>query len=102
MNRRTFVTSALATGAALFAGTSRLAAQSAAPAAGPFRLNYAPHPGMFKAHAGDSIIGQIKFAADQGFTAWEDNGLANRPVAEQELIGRTLADRKMHMGVFVA
>lgn len=102
MNRRTFVSSALATGAALLTGPARLSAQSPAPATGPFKLNYAPHPGMFKAHAGDSLIDQIKFAADQGFTAWEDNGLANRPVAEQELIGRTLADRKMHMGVFVA
>jgi len=103
MNRRTFVSSALATGAALLTGASRLAAQSApGPATGPFKLGYGPHPGMFKAHAGDSIIDQIKFAADQGFTAWEDNGIAGRPPAEQEAIGRALADRRMQMGVFVA
>jgi hydroxypyruvate isomerase len=57
---------------------------------------------MFKAHAGDNIVDQIKFAADQGFTAWEDNGMAGRPAAEQEAIGRTLANLKMQMGVFVA
>ncbi|HYP16082.1 MAG TPA: TIM barrel protein, partial [Opitutus sp.] len=56
----------------------------------------------FKAHTGDSIIDQIKFAADQGFTAWEDNGIAGRSPAEQEQIGRTLSDLKMQMGVFVA
>ena len=39
-----------------------------------FKLKYAPHPGSFKAHAGKDLIDQIKFAADQGFTAWEDNG----------------------------
>jgi hydroxypyruvate isomerase len=101
MNRRTFVTSALASGAALFAGTARLTAQATAPAV-PFRLGYAPHPGMFKAHAGENVIDQIKFAADQGFTAWEDNGISGRPAAEQEAIGRTLAERRMQMGVFVA
>ena len=105
MNRRTFVHSALATaGAALLSGTSRLAAQTtpASAPASPFKLGYGPHPDMFKAHAGDSIIDQIKFAADQGFTAWEDNGIAGRSPAEQEAIGRALADNRMQMGVFVA
>lgn len=104
MNRRTFVSSAFAAaGAALLSGPARLAAQAATPAGhAPFKLGYGPHPGMFKAHAGDSIVDQIKFAADQGFTAWEDNGLPGRPVAEQEAIGRTLAERNMQMGVFVA
>ena len=101
MNRRTFVTSALAaTGAALLANPARLLAQ---PAPAPrFKLGYGPHPGMFKAHAPSGVLDEIKFAADQGFTAWEDNGMAGRPAAEQEAIGQTLADRKMQMGVFVA
>ncbi|HUG11349.1 MAG TPA: TIM barrel protein [Opitutaceae bacterium] len=102
MNRRTFVASTLATGATLLAGASRLSSQSTPAAAPAFKLGYAPHPGMFKAHAGDNIIDEIKFAADQGFTAWEDNGMAGRPASEQEAIGRTLADLKMQMGVFVA
>jgi hydroxypyruvate isomerase len=38
----------------------------------------------------------------EGFTALEDNGMRGRPVAEQELIGRTLARLNMRMGVFVA
>ncbi len=100
MNRRTFVSSALAaTGVALLGNPARLFAQSGAPR---FKLGYGPHPGMFKAHAGDSIVDQIRFAADQGFTGWEDNGIAGRTPAEQEAIGRTLAEMKMQMGVFVA
>jgi hydroxypyruvate isomerase len=101
MNRRSFVTSALASGATLLASTTRLTAQTAGPIV-PFKLGYAPHPGMFKESAGENVIDQIKFAADQGFTAWEDNGMMGRPAAEQEAIGRTLAERKMQMGVFVA
>ena len=104
MNRRTFVTSSLAAGAALIVGRSRAVAASdhaATASPGPFQLGYAPHPNMFKELGGADVVAQIEFAAEQGFTAWEDNGMAG-PAAEQELIGRTLAARKMQMGVFVA
>jgi hydroxypyruvate isomerase len=57
---------------------------------------------MFQNSAGRNVVDQIKFAADQGFTGWEDNGLKQRPKEEQEQIGKTLADRGMKMGVFVA
>lgn len=57
---------------------------------------------MFKELAGADVIAQIEFAAGQGFTAWEDNGMAGRPMAEQEAIGAALAERKLQMGVFVA
>jgi hydroxypyruvate isomerase len=67
-----------------------------------FKLRYAPHSGMFRAHAGDNILDQIKFASDQGFTAWEENGLPDRSVEEQIKIGELLASRDMKMGVFVA
>ena len=70
-------------------------------AAKPFKLNYAPHDGMFKNNAGSDFIDQIKFAADQGFRGIEDNGLLKRPVEEQERIGKTLAQLGMTMGVFV-
>ena len=67
-----------------------------------FKLKYAPHMGMFKNHAGEDIVDQIKFAADQGFTAWEDNGVARQTPAMQEKIGKTLDQLGMTMGVFVA
>jgi hydroxypyruvate isomerase len=103
MNRRNFLTSSLLTSAALATGISRLGAQTttAAPSAS-FKLGYGPHPGMFKAHAPGGVLDEIKFAADQGFTGWEDNGMGGRSPAEQEAIGRTLAERGMQMGVFVA
>lgn len=71
------------------------------PVAEPFRLNYAPHDGMFAAHAGKNFVDQIRFMSDQGFRAIEDNGLLGRQVSEQEQIGKTLSELKMTMGVFV-
>ena len=69
-------------------------AQRNAGAVKPFRLNYAPHDGMFKNHAGADFVDQIKFMHDQGFRAIEDNGMLARSVAEQDKIGKTLSDRK--------
>src|SRR5687767_7234437 len=67
-----------------------------------FRLNYAPHFGMFRQHAGEDLVAQLEFMAAEGFTALEDNGMRGRPVEQQELIGKTLARLNMKMGVFVA
>jgi hydroxypyruvate isomerase len=80
----------------------RVRAQNAAGPAAKFKLRHAPHPGMFTASAGDNVLDQIKFAADQGFTGWEDNGLPGQPPEMQEKIGKTLSDLGMKMGVFVA
>ncbi len=101
MHRRNFVKSALALGAApsaLFA-----AGQPAAPAAGqPFRLRYAPHDGMFRQSAGPDILDQLRFMADQGFTAFEDNGMSGREPAQQEKMGALMSKLGIAMGVFVA
>jgi hydroxypyruvate isomerase len=67
-----------------------------------FNLNYAPHFGMFKNMAGDDLIDQIKFMADVGFTAMEDNGMKNRTKDTQEKIAAEMARLNMKMGVFVA
>lgn len=75
-------------------------AQEAAP--NTFRMKFAPHDGMFRHSAGEDIVDQISFAADQGFTAWEDNGLAGRSIEDQKRIGDALAARGMEMGVYVA
>ncbi len=66
-----------------------------------FELNYAPHFGMFKNHAGPNELDQLQFMYDQGFTALEDNELMGRPVELQEKIGEKLAKLNMKMGVFV-
>ena len=67
-----------------------------------FSMHYAPHFGMFKHSAGDDLVDQLNFAADQGFTAWEDNGMKGRSTDMQDRIANTMAQRDMRMGVFVA
>lgn len=67
-----------------------------------FQLNYAPHFGMFQNHAGSDPVDQLKFAADEGFRAWEDNGMKGRSPQEQERIAKAMSDLGITMGVFVA
>jgi len=67
-----------------------------------FKLNYAPHFGMFRNSAGEDRLDQLRFMADQGFTALEDNNMRARPIEEQNAIGRELERLGMQMGVFVA
>lgn len=67
----------------------------------PFKLNYAPHFGMFRNHAGNDID-ELKFMHDMGFRAIEDNGMRGRDKAQQEAIGKELQRLGMQMGVFVA
>jgi hydroxypyruvate isomerase len=104
MDRRQFIATAAtaAAGAAFAAGTPSTRAQDGPSNRPTFRLKYAPHFGMFNDLAGDDPIDQLKFAADQGFTAWEDNGMMGKPVELQERIARTLEDLGMTMGVFVS
>ena len=96
IDRRTFLTASAA------ASLLPLANVSAQGTNQKFSLGYAPHPGSFRASAGKDVIDQIKFCADQGFTAFEYNGLPNETPEMQEQVGKTLADLNMQMGVFVA
>jgi hydroxypyruvate isomerase len=103
MNRRKFLTSVTVAGA----GSAMVAALptlgSAAPSAKrEFNLKYAPHFGMFASSAGKDEIDQIKFAADEGFTAWEDNGMKGRSVKLQNRVGKAMESLGMQMGVLVA
>lgn len=88
---------ALLTATEIFAGKYPIPGEDAKT----FNLNYGFHDGMFKNHAGADFIAQIKFAHSMGFRAIEDNGMMARPVAQQQLIGDTLAQLGMTMGVFV-
>ena len=67
-----------------------------------FNLKYAPHFGMFKNTAGDNLIDQLNYMADQGFTAFEDNNLKKRSIKIQNEISKTMDKRGLEMGVFVA
>jgi len=107
MKRRSFIKKGAATASIMGLGISGLNAMAESDitiqqAANSFQLKYAPHLGMFKNTAGDDPIDQLNFMADQGFTAFEDNGMKNKSVALQEKMAKTMADRNMTMGVFVA
>lgn len=67
----------------------------------PFKLDYAPHQGMFSTSAGKNFLDEIKYMHDLGFRSIEDNGMPSRSVDEQKKIGDLLAKLGMRMGVFV-
>ena len=96
-SRRTLIAAGAAMASLVPVG---IAAQRRGSNAARFSLGFAPHEGSF-ASRGDRIE-QIAYAADQGFTAWEDNEAATRSVADQTAMAKALADRGMTMGVFVA
>lgn len=94
-NRRHFILCSAA------AGFTTMLPNLAASKSQPFNLNYAPHAGLFEHSAGPAIVDQIAFAADAGFTAWEDNDMGGRDVSEQKNIAAALQRNGMQMGVFV-
>ena len=101
MERRNFLKQNLMASGALLS-TSAFANTKMSPIEeSTFKLNYGFHDGMFKSHAGNDFIEQIKFAHEQGFRSIEDNGMMGRTPAMQEKIGNTLASLGMTMGVFV-
>ena len=106
INRRTFLATGLAGAAASTGWASSAQAQDVpvrlSSGRKGFKLKYAPHFGMFKHHAGEDRVDQLKFAADLGFSAWEDNGMKGRPADEQERIAQAMAELGLTMGVFVA
>jgi hydroxypyruvate isomerase len=105
MQRKNFIKNTLlASGGLLASRTTRagVMGKNDLPESGkPFKLNYGIHDGMFRNSAGKDFIDQIKFAYDIGFRSIEDNGMAGRPVEQQQAIGDALAKLGMGMGVFV-
>src|SRR3712207_6298551 len=112
MKRRDFfVKSSLVAGTTALTGLSASSSLNAQSSSGnkaaakdtknKFKLNYAPHFGMFENSAGKDLVDQLKFMADNGFMALEDNGMMGRSAADQTKIGETLAKLGMTMGVFV-
>jgi len=101
MKRRNFIQNSTLTAASLMAVSPLFSNNNSKPNH-VYNLNYAPHFGMFKNHAGSDIFNQLEFIKDQGFKAFEDNGMKNRDVKTQEIIGNFLSKNNMKMGVFVA
>jgi hydroxypyruvate isomerase len=106
MERRSFIKKSAAAASILGVGIQGVNAFNSPESNGlvgghNFNLKYAPHLGMFKNHAGNDPIDQLNFMADQGFTAFEDNGMMKRDIVTQTKMGETLAKHNMSMGVFV-
>lgn len=106
-DRRTFIRKTATAGAALLAAPALMGKSftgrrwNVKEAVEPFRLKYAPGLGMFREHAGDDLVDNIRFASDMGFRAMFDNSLMGRTAADQERITRELSERKMDLGPFV-
>ena len=90
MNRRDFTQLAGVSGIGLFTGAPAFASTRQSAPKNTFNLAYAPHLGMFRHHAGNDPIDQLNFMADQGFTAFEDNGMRTREVVLQEKMAKTM------------
>ena len=101
MKRRNFIQNSTLTAASLMAVNPLFSNNNSNPNH-VYNLNYAPHFGMFKNHAGSDIFNQLEFIKDQGFKAFEDNGMKNRDAKTQEKIGNFLSNYNIKMGVFVA
>ena len=103
MSRRLFIKNSIAAASIPFLTNEGVSIKSLGiNQSANFNLLYAPHFGMFKETAGADLIDQLQFMANQGFRAFEDNDMRNRPVSDQEKIAKTLAKNDMTMGVFVA
>ena len=102
MKRRNFLQNSIGLGAALSSSHAWADPAQQTTNNAVFKLNFAPHDGMFSNHAGTDVLRQIQFMADEGFSAFEDNGMASRPVEQQKQIGKLLEKLEMKMGVFVA
>lgn len=105
MNRKNFIRNGLVASAAFLTpalgGFAKQTARSSNNDKKTFNLNYAFHEGMFRHHAGDSFLDQIRYAHKLGFRSIEDNGMMSRTPEMQQRIGDLLRSLKMDMGVFV-
>lgn len=99
MKRRAFISGASASAAIGSSVSLSAADKKTSP---PFTLDYAPHFKMFQNSAPGGLLDELRFAHDQGFRSWEDNGMGARPIEEQEAIGKLMADLGMRMGVISA
>lgn len=107
MDRKKFLKNSLLTGTAALSSVGVMANSTKSNRRrethnNDFKLNYAPHFGMFEHHAGKDLVEQLKFMAERGFTALEDNGMRGRDVSTQKRIAVEMERLDMDMGVFVA
>jgi hydroxypyruvate isomerase len=101
LKRRKFINNLSITSVGIFSANS-LIAYNYNLQKNKFKLKYAPHIGMFANSAGKDPIDQLSFMADQGFMAFEDNGMKGRSISTQNQMSAIMEKRNIEMGVFVA
>jgi hydroxypyruvate isomerase len=100
MNRRTFVQNGILAAGAFSFPSPAIGAKTSSTA-NVFKTKFSPEFGIFGDVAGSNPLDQIKWGHDQGFRAWENTMLKDRPVAEQEKISKTVQGLGMEFGQFV-
>ena len=102
MERRQFIKTGLA-GGALLSGSAGYAFDQtlSLEEEQPFNMKFSPEFGIFADLAGKDPLDQIRWGYDHGFRAWENTGLKNRPVEEQESISKVIQQLGMEFGQFV-
>ena len=102
MKRRNFFRTGLLGASAALVTSPFSTFAGSAPQSGTFKLNYAPHFGMFKSSASGGVLNELDFMYESGFRSMEDNGMKGRSVDEQNQIANKMEKHGMTMGVFVA
>lgn len=102
MKRRHFLQTGLA-GAAFLPGISAFGfnTQTALNQGTAFNMKFSPDFGLFADVAGSDPLDQLRWGHEQGFRAWENTGLKNRPVEQQEKISQLIQQLGMEFGQFV-
>jgi hydroxypyruvate isomerase len=99
VSRRSFLSAAAA--AMVVSGMPVVAGAAEADKPKKFKLKYAPGLDMFRQHAGNDPMDNLKFMADEGFSGMFDNGLMGKPPELQEKIGKEAERLGITVGPFV-
>jgi hydroxypyruvate isomerase len=103
INRREFLAAGITTSTVLPTMSNLFAETKSKPSIRPgrFRLNFAPHFGMFRCSGGDDPTDQIRFMTENGFSVLEDLDLKRRDPLIQNQILKAIGRHGMRMGLFI-
>ncbi len=99
IKRRTFFKNSMVLAAMI--ATKPLQAMSNQQTDKTFNMKFSPEFGIFSQAAGKDPLDQIRWGHDQGFTAWENTMLKERPADEQQKISDLIQKLGMQFGQFV-
>lgn len=99
IKRRTFFKNSMILAAAI--ATRPLQAMPTLQTEKTFNMKFSPEFGIFSQAAGKDPLDQIRWGHDQGFTAWENTMLKERPAEEQQKISDLVQKLGMQFGQFV-